>query len=75
MLSIHSFTPGEALDLRVELPHEIRRIVSIKLRAVVKWCQGDVNPDFMDIGLDLIDTPEDLAIVLADIQRLYCFDE
>jgi len=58
---------GRRINLQFELP-ELSGIALSKLTlpAVVIWCQPDVSPDFLNIGLEFEQvTPEQARVILA----------
>jgi hypothetical protein len=65
---------GEVLDIECELPKDLYGHDVIELRAIVRWCKRDVNPEYAALGLELIDVPREIASILRTIQLRYCFD-
>lgn len=74
LLTDKSLPEGHILDLRIELPKPVMGHESIILRAEVRWCTQDINPDYRAIGFSLVKPPEELINVLEHIQQSLCFE-
>jgi len=69
-----SVESGEIYDLRVELPKNLHGHDVVYMKAEVRWCRQDVNPDYLAAGLDIISAPEETHVALASLQATLCFE-
>ncbi len=76
-IRVTSDTPlvkGDEFSIRLELPTDLCCGGAITLKARVKWCRPDVNPDLWAIGFQITEQSEDFAAVYATLRNHYCFD-
>lgn len=51
-------------DLRIELPQELEEKANLEMDAESLWCIPDINPNFYNTGLRLLDLgAEDIRII------------
>ena len=64
--SFNDYTPGQRLELRIELPEEIPGKRSIRFSGLVRWSLPDENPNLALTGIQIYSiSPEDGEAIIA----------
>ena len=73
LMSREPLALDEVYDLRVVLPEALGDQTELEFRARVRWSSVDVNDDYFDTGLQLIDADEDHVARVRRLVTTYGF--
>lgn len=64
IISEEPIAPGTNFRMRMDMPEDITNKGYLSFEARSIWCQRDVDPNFWDIGVQLIHIePDDIALI------------
>ena len=67
--------PSEAvLNLEMELPYEMHGHDTLRFRAEVRWSGPFVNPEYVRVGLHIVECDNDLHSILQTLMHEACFE-
>ncbi|HVN16630.1 MAG TPA: PilZ domain-containing protein [Anaerolineales bacterium] len=74
VISEKQFEANETVALQLEIPDlENVKIKKLNLPARVAWCQGDISPQYKNIGLEFKEVKPEQAKILQAIMDSYEF--
>lgn len=69
ILNETSYPIGKRFTIKIKLPPELEKGDYIMFQAEVKWVKPDINKDYFDIGLEILDKKKkDVEIIDALIE-------
>lgn len=62
-------------QFQIKLPKEIQGEKVINFDALSCWCRPDVSPDCFDTGFRLVNTPDELSVLIEELIGYFSFKQ
>ena len=75
LISDYTIELNKRFTCSMHLPEEIEGSNTVDFEAEVRWCRNDTNPNFYDIGFELISAPKKFSAILQHLIEAYMFKD
>lgn len=75
IISEEPVAPGQVFQFRMDLPEDISEKSFMDFEAKSVWCKKDIDPNFYDTGLQMMDIAEDDQKIVEKMIQEYGFRE